>query len=65
MNKKIPIWLFFLALIVIAGAGYVQDEYGTDYKGMYDAEKVRADSLQKIVDSFRTCYKWNNEKHKY
>ena len=65
MTRKYPLWLFVVALIIIAGAGYVQDEYGTNYEIEYIKEKKRADSLQKIVDSFNTCYKWNNEKHNY
>ena len=60
MRRKIPMWVFFVALMIIAGAGYVQDEYGNKN---YEREKLlldRIDSLQRIVDNFDTCYQWKN-----
>ena len=30
MNRKIPMWVFFIALIIIAGAGYMQDKYSVN-----------------------------------
>ena len=65
MTRKIPMWVLFVALLIIAGAGYVQDEYGTTNQEREEILLDRIDSLQKIVDSFDTCYKWNNEKHNY
>ena len=62
MKRKIPMWVMFVILLIIAGTGYIQDEYGTDDCA---EERFRADSLQKIVNSFETCYYWKNEGHNY
>ena len=50
MKTKISIWVFYLSLILII-AGYILEQRLTpDYEQMYEQEKIRADSLQDVID---------------
>lgn len=66
MKTKIPTWLLLAILVLIFVAYQVENRYGVVEQNKNEEILLdRVDSLQRIVDSFNTCYKWNNEKHNY
>jgi len=50
MKTKISIWVLYISLVLIVAGYSLEQNLRPDYKDMYEHEKIRADSLQAVID---------------